>query len=496
MNHFRSPTLAALFAPLLALGSAPLLTSADGDASPAVDAHLKALDQEIQELKRQLGAAKGVAPAPTPSPEGVQAPLALVRANSRDGFLIESADGSNRLRIGGYIDFDYRDFADDERALSAWGTGAANTFYIRHARPELTGTVADIFDFRLLAEFAPTQSANTSGYTQAPVLLDAYVATRIDPGFVVTVGQFKSPIGLEYLQYTPYNEFVEIGLASQLVPGRDEGVQLSGKVAAGTIFYQVGVFNGGVDGGANIYNDVNSGKDGEGRIILTPFARAGIDWLADLNVGISGSYGKENGTGAAAAPAAAVTTTGLPSFKTTSQLTFFTYNQTAFANGAHIRYSPQAYWSIGSLWTLDEYVVSKQRVGGVGAIDSYVTNKAYQVEVGYVLTGEKASYNGVIPASEVNKGGWGAWELVARVNHLAIGEEAFDHGAAGDANITKSAREATALAAGVNWYLNRNIKILLDYEHTEFKGGGGGTVAAPVDRNNENLIVSRLQLLY
>ena len=502
MNHFRSPTLAALVAPLLAVVSAPWITAADGDVSPAVDAHLKALDQEVKDLKAQIAAGaanKGTAPASTPgatqSPEGVSQTMAQVRANPNDGFLIESADGSSKFRIGGYVDFDGRFFADDERDQQAWGTGAANTFLIRHARPELSATVDNIFDFRLLAEFAPTQNANTNGYAQGPVLYDAFVVARIDPAFAITVGQFKSPVGLEYLQYSPNNEFVELGLASQLVPGRDEGAQLSGKLFSGLLFYQVGIFNGGIDGNANVYSDTNSGKDGEGRIIVSPFHNAGIGWLEDFNIGISGTYGKELGSSAAA-------TDALPSFKTTSQLTFFTYNAAAFADGEHVRYSPQLYWAAGPFSTLDEYVVSKQRVaptavGVASQVDSYVRNSAYQIEFGYVLTGENASYNGVHPASDVTKGGWGAWELVARFNHLTVGSEAFTaHNGVSDANPTTSAREAAAAAVGLNWYLNRNVKLEADYEHTEFKGGGGGTVAAPVDRLNENLIVVEVQLAY
>ncbi len=508
MHHFRLPSLATLLAPIVAIASSPILSAADGD-SPAIDAHFKALEQEIQDLKKQVAAEKGnSAPASAANqPAGVQAQLAVVRADATHGFVIESADGSNKLRVGGYVDFDYRYFSDDERYLNNYNAsgGAADTFLIRHARPEISATVGDIFDFRLLAEFAPTQSPYTNNYVQSPVLFDAYVAARIDPAFVITVGQFKSPVGLEYLKYTPYDSFVELGLASLLVPGRDEGVQLSGRLLGGIFFYQVGIFNGGIDGAANVYNDENSGKDGEARILIAPFAASGVNWLTDLNVGISGTFGKETGSAAgltAAAPggfpAATNTTSGLPAFKTTGQLTFFQYNAGVFANGEHIRYSPQLYWAAGPFSTLDEYVVSKQRIAGIGATDPYVTNRAYQISAGWILTGEKASYNGVTPAADVNKGGWGAWELVARVNHLEVGSQAFSPGAGGatDANITKSAREATALAVGVNWFLNKNVEILLDYEHTEFKGGGGGTVANPFDRLDENLIVSRLQLVY
>jgi len=62
MHHFRSPTLAALLIPIFGIASNPILSAADGD-SPAVEAHFKALEQEIQDLKKQVAAAKGDATA-------------------------------------------------------------------------------------------------------------------------------------------------------------------------------------------------------------------------------------------------------------------------------------------------------------------------------------------------------------------------------------------------------------------------------------------------
>ena len=41
----------------------------------------------------------------------------------------------------------------------------------------------------------------------------------------------------------------------------------------------------------------------------------------------------------------------------------------------------------------------------------------------------------------------------------------------GFADITKSARRASAWAVGLTWYLNRNVKYVLNYEQTSFRGG-------------------------
>jgi phosphate-selective porin OprO/OprP len=53
-------------------------------------------------------------------------------------------------------------------------------------------------------------------------------------------------------------------------------------------------------------------------------------------------------------------------------------------------------------------------------------------------------------------------------------------------------RRAAAWGAGVNWVWNSNLKYVLDYERTRFKGGalGGG------DRPTENSVQTRLQLSF
>jgi hypothetical protein len=41
---------------------------------------------------------------------------------------------------------------------------------------------------------------------------------------------------------------------------------------------------------------------------------------------------------------------------------------------------------------------------------------------------------------------------------------------------------------GLNWYLARAIKVVVDYEHTTFTGG-----TAAGDREAENFVVTRVQ---
>jgi phosphate-selective porin OprO/OprP len=107
-----------------------------------------------------------------------------------------------------------------------------------------------------------------------------------------------------------------------------------------------------------------------------------------------------------------------------------------------------------------------------------------------VLTGERASYRGVgAPRNNFDpvNGTWGAFEIAARYNEVSIGDEVFPV----FASRLASARKAQAAAAGLNWYLNRNIKIVFNYEETHFTGG-----APSGDRRPEREFLSRVQFSF
>ena len=50
------------------------------------------------------------------------------------------------------------------------------------------------------------------------------------------------------------------------------------------------------------------------------------------------------------------------------------------------------------------------------------------------------------------------------------------------------ATKAKGLGLGVNWHLNKQIKVLVSYEHTTFEGGAEGG-----DRASEDFVVTRFQ---
>ncbi|MCC6947105.1 MAG: porin [Bradyrhizobiaceae bacterium] len=104
------------------------------------------------------------------------------------------------------------------------------------------------------------------------------------------------------------------------------------------------------------------------------------------------------------------------------------------------------------------------------------------IQAGYILTGEKRSYSsssgaygGVTPKNPFDwkKGGWGAWEIAARYSMIDLDDPAGGVFGGRQENIT----------AGLNWYVNRNIRFLFNYIHgkVEKQTGGGVDIGAKYD---------------
>jgi phosphate-selective porin OprO/OprP len=377
----------------------------------------------------------------------------------KDGFVIQSDDGGYRLQVRGYVQFDGRFFAGDDRQLAVDG------FLLRRVRPIVSGTVGKHFDFNVTPDFGV-------GIT---VLQEAYLNVKYSPKAQVRVGKFKSPVGLERLQSATAISFVERAYPTAIVPNRDVGAMLHGELAGGVFNYAAGVFDGAPDGGS-VDVDVNDGKDLDGRVFLSPFKR-GKSFLKDLGFGVAGTTGKQSGA--------------LPAYRSGGQVSLVTLVAGLTADGTRKRYSPQLSFYSGPFGLLAEYAQSESFVKKTTGQRTKLTAKAWQTTATLTLSGEPAAYTGVKAkeAFDPGKGKWGAFELAARVNGLELGRGAAD---AGLVDPAKTIRKAFAWGVGINWYLNSNMKQVFDYERTTFTGGA----AAGADRPAENAIFIRSQVSF
>jgi phosphate-selective porin OprO/OprP len=436
------------------------------------------------------GAPLGTLAAADASPEaGNLAPKPLPQISAgAGGFSFRSADTNFVLTLHGLVQADSRSFFKDN-PLSQGNDG----FILRRARPILEGTVFQNCDFLLVPDF---------GYLGF-LLYDASVTYRLAPWLHLTAGKFKGPVGLEQLQTDIAAPLNERSLASDLVPLRNVGVQLSGELGEGGGMWAAGIYDEDGDNRLPANTPFNDDLEFGGRLFYQPWAQAPAHWLHGLGVGVGGSY-SEVSSNNAALPATIGGT--LPGYLTTGQQQFFAYNPLlgpVVANGPHLRLSPEADYYAGPFGVQGEYIFDQQGVLNVFTQrGARLNNDAWQVTVQWMLTGEDASFNAITPARpfDLRAGQWGAWQLVARYSELDLDRNTFS----GFSDPATSAQNAIAWSVGLNWWLNANVRWMVSFSHTTFQGGGGvnnsipSTTAAPatVSHQDENVLFTRFQLAF
>lgn len=424
-------------------------------ASQQSSVQVSDLDQKVRVLEQQRKADE--AAAKTASKFSIGA----------NGLNFSSADSNFVAAIHGLVQVDGREFFANN------GVKGNDAILLRRSRPIIfSGTLYHDFDFQLTPDFGGTTVQ----------ILDAYVNYRYNPELQLQVGKYKPPVGLEQLQSDQVTSFNERSLVTDLMPNRDIGAELHGDLFGGAVGYAAGIFDGAPDFNSTTFNtDSDNNKAFAGRIFLQPWKNSDERMLRGFGFGVGGSYESDrNGA------------SGLtPGYKTDGQQTFFAYTNGVAANGTHWRLSPQANYYYGPFCVMGEYAISDQDVKN-GAATADLHNTAWEVSGGWVLTGEDASYTGVTPANPFNprNGQWGAWQLVARYAVLDVDKAAFPVFA--DPNTSASA--VHAFAAGVNWYLNKNLRVNASFSRTTFEGGNG--TGSTVTKQPENAFFTRFQLVF
>jgi phosphate-selective porin OprO/OprP len=454
----------------LALLPGAIAASQNGlaDEAPDVDAlkqQIHALDQTVRilERKRELEAEVSAA-----------TPRLSVGSS---GLAVSSADSNFVFRLRGYAQVDARFYPG-----TVPGPVLSDTFLIRRARPIFEGTVFEKYDYRVMLDFGAQATLSTANNA---LLQDAWVTARLWPEFQIFAGKIKEPVGLERLQSGANLLFIERGYPTQLVPNRDVGFGIQGDLLRNTLNYAAGVFNGVADGGSSDFDASDSDKDVAGRLFAHPFGHTQVEALKGLGIGVAGTYGNREGA--------------LRSYSSQGLQRVLTYRTgagtnaataSATADGVNWRIAPQGYCYWGPFGLFAEYVISSQEVRrdeGGAPVRATLRNLAWQVAASFFLTGEKNSYKAVAPKRPFSlaDGGCGAWEIAARVGQLDIDDDTFPLFSDPASSVTRS----TSWGAGLNWHLNRNLKVSAGYDYTQFDAQPGTTF----DHEHEHIAVARVQ---
>jgi phosphate-selective porin OprO/OprP len=97
-------------------------------------------------------------------------------------------------------------------------------------------------------------------------------------------------------------------------------------------------------------------------------------------------------------------------------------------------------------------------------------------QASWVITGEsrtynnpQAAFNGVVPKDpfSLKGGGWGAWEIAGRYSYMNLNDHLPNFSGAGGGALGggQPGGKQQVTTVGLNWYVNRNMRFMLDYLH-------------------------------
>jgi len=195
---------------IAALAAAPLAAVAEVTNEELLQ-RIEEQEQKILVLERKLEIQDEAA-------KTTKEATAVVNAGPK-GFSLRSADGKNQLRLRGTMHLDGRYLEGEDPG------GVVDSFQATRVRPTIEGTFAEIYDFKFMPDFGQGRT----------VIQDAYVTARFKPAAQLTVGKFKSPVGLERLQSANDMRWVQRAFPTSLAPNRDMGLQLGGDLAGGRL---------------------------------------------------------------------------------------------------------------------------------------------------------------------------------------------------------------------------------------------------------------------
>lgn len=180
---------------------------------------------------------------------------AEVKRPSAPPLNIQWRDGKTRMTIGSnfYLELSNRVqvrytqiYPDDEVKLPGTETAgdSVGSFRIRRAKLKFEGWFYKPYlQYEVQTNWPGISSANLGNYLEDANL--NWDVTKGKKQFMVKLGQFKVPFGLQELTSSGSQEFVDRALVSNVFfRGRDTGLSLWGVLGSNKIEYRAGVFNG------------------------------------------------------------------------------------------------------------------------------------------------------------------------------------------------------------------------------------------------------------
>ena len=349
---------------------------------------------------------------------------------------------SLRLGPGTRVDFRVR-LQENLQSLDVEppDTDGSSSIDVARRRLGIDGEILNLFDYQVEAELGDTRDP----------WRDVYLNYKQFRFAEVQFGKFKMPFSLDENTSPTNLDFVyRSRIAELLAPGRDRGVMVHGRVLhRGWLRYELGVF---AEDGSNARTYDTERVHGEqtlaGRALVQPF-RSTKSLASDLAMGVSFTLSD--------------LPEGVSDLRGRTEFDASFYRPGIVVNGQRQRIGFEARWRPGPFSVKSEYIrLTDERLGESvenSDLEPFVAAGWY-VSGTWALTGEKKAEGLETPRRPLFQGGFGAVELAVRVERIRFGSLGGDP-LASDAPRTEVVlgNGDRAVTFGVNWYVNRWIKI-------------------------------------
>jgi phosphate-selective porin OprO/OprP len=462
---------------LLAAGLSVGVAAAQ-DSTPENAALQKRLDeqqQQIQALQHRIEAAKAAATTPAdasaiPGRAATVAPATdnepRVTQSATNKFAVQSADGAYSIGLTGLVQGDtggYLRFKADSPAAGIQKLSSG--FNARRARIGITGTAYGDWAYRFIYDAGNSQDTTPGGIETAQITYTGFKGIAIDlPGYSST------PFTLEQATSSADLPFIERSTPSNIAIVFNAGDSRSntGVRVYGDRYWFGAFLTGPASGDAHTLVQERFGAFQRATVQVL----SGTDYSLHLGVGIDELIRAPNtGPGTAYAialsdrpelridPTALLNTGNIGSVK--NPVSSGRVYGVESAGGWHGLFAQSEYF---------HYQVSRRGLstddfdGGYGAVGWTITgeNRAYNR-----LTG---SYGSILPRHPFSSrpgGGWGAWEVLARVSYTDLTDNFISGTALTAQPDAVNGGRQVSYTAGLNWYPNTLLRFVFNYVHTE-----------------------------
>jgi phosphate-selective porin OprO/OprP len=371
--------------------------------------------------------------------------------------VFKTGDGLFTMAIKGRAHLDMAS-GNASDGLTRYNSGAN----FRRAEVGVEGTFMRDWGYVFGLQFGGSGVENGgTGTTSSQFIKNAYISYNgFGKGFIPKIGAGELPYTLEYATSSNDITFIERAAAvnENISLGSDDGRVFVGAQGSTSNFFYAGFYTRSKTGETGTNNPERNNALGRLAFAFQPTEKSNV------HIGASGTYTFDGGNSMSLSDRPGIRVADVKYINTGS----FTNLKDAYVFG------PELAASYGPLKVQGEYYhfAFKDALHAGFAMQDYSFDSWY-AQASWVITGEsykysmaKAAYGGVKPASPFSLGGSpGAWEVAVRYSDSDLNDGSFKGG------------HEKLYTAGLNWYVNNNVRFMLNYIYGDEEQPNGANTA-------------------